>query len=113
MEKPEIDFDGRAVLITGCNRNRPRTALVFAAARAAVIIGDVDPLAKPRPVTSSRTGGKAVFQKTDVSDSDQVQALVARAVSESADLTPRSTTRAYCRRRRRSPSRPRSTGTGS
>src|SRR5690606_6699597 len=32
------------------------------------------------------TGGRAVFQKTDVSDSGQVEALVARAVSEFGSL---------------------------
>jgi NAD(P)-dependent dehydrogenase (short-subunit alcohol dehydrogenase family) len=87
MEKPEIDFDGRAVLITGAATGIGRaTALAFAAARAAVIIGDVDPRAQATASDIVAAGGKAVFQKTDVSNSDQVQALVARAVSEFGGL---------------------------
>jgi NAD(P)-dependent dehydrogenase (short-subunit alcohol dehydrogenase family) len=63
-------------------RTPSRSALAFAAARAAVLIGDVDPRAEDTVREIIASGGKAVFQKTDVSDSAQVQALVARAVSE-------------------------------
>ena len=87
MEKPEIDFDGRAVLITGAATGIGRaTALAFAAARATVVIGDVDPRAQATASDIVAAGGKAVFQKTDVSNSDQVQALVTRAVSEFGGL---------------------------
>lgn len=67
MEKPEIDFDGRAVLITGAATGIGRaTALAFAAARATVVIGDVDPRAQATASDIVAAGGKGVFQKTDV-----------------------------------------------
>jgi hypothetical protein len=45
------------------------------AARGSVVIGDVDPRAEGTASDITAAGGKAVFQKTDVSDSIQVQAL--------------------------------------
>jgi NAD(P)-dependent dehydrogenase (short-subunit alcohol dehydrogenase family) len=87
MKRLELDFEGRAVLITGAATGIGRaTALAFAAARAAVLIGDVDPRAEDTVREISANGGKAAFQKTDVSDSAQVKALVARAVSEFGTL---------------------------
>jgi NAD(P)-dependent dehydrogenase (short-subunit alcohol dehydrogenase family) len=83
MKRLELDFEGRTVLITGAATGIGRaTALAFAAARAAVLIGDVDSRAGDTVREIIANGGKAVFQKTDVSDSAQVKALVARAVSE-------------------------------
>jgi NAD(P)-dependent dehydrogenase (short-subunit alcohol dehydrogenase family) len=87
MKRLELDFEGRTVLITGAATGIGRaTALAFAAARAAVLIGDVDPRAEDTVREISASGGKAAFQKTDVSDSAQVKALVARAVSEFGTL---------------------------
>jgi NAD(P)-dependent dehydrogenase (short-subunit alcohol dehydrogenase family) len=87
MKRLEVDFEGRTVLITGAATGIGRaTALAFAAARAAVLIGDVDPRAEETVREITEGGGRAVFQKTDVSDSAQVEALVARAVSEFGGL---------------------------
>jgi NAD(P)-dependent dehydrogenase (short-subunit alcohol dehydrogenase family) len=83
MKRLGLDFEGRTVLITGAATGIGRaTALAFAAARAAVLIGDVDSRAEDTVREIIENGAKAVFQKTDVSDSAQVKALVARAVSE-------------------------------
>jgi NAD(P)-dependent dehydrogenase (short-subunit alcohol dehydrogenase family) len=83
MKRFEIDFEGRTVLITGAATGIGRaTALAFAAACTAVMIGDVDPRAEATASKIIAAGGKAAFQKTDVSDSAQVRALVERAVSE-------------------------------
>ncbi len=52
------------------------TALAFPAARAAVVIGDVDPRVEGTARDTAAVGGKAVFQKTDVSDSGQFDPLL-------------------------------------
>jgi NAD(P)-dependent dehydrogenase (short-subunit alcohol dehydrogenase family) len=82
-----MDFKGRSVMITGASTGIGRaTALAFAAAGAAVLIGDVDPRAEETAHEIVKVGGRAIFQKTDVSEGNQVQALVARAVSEFGGL---------------------------
>jgi NAD(P)-dependent dehydrogenase (short-subunit alcohol dehydrogenase family) len=87
MKRLGLDFEGRSVLITGAATGIGRaTALAFAAARAAVLIGDVDPRAEETVREIVANNGKAIFQKTDVSDSAQVKAMVARVVSEFGTL---------------------------
>jgi NAD(P)-dependent dehydrogenase (short-subunit alcohol dehydrogenase family) len=54
MKRLEIDFEGRTVLITGAATGVGRaTALAFAAARAAVVIGDVDRTDMPTLLVAS------------------------------------------------------------
>jgi NAD(P)-dependent dehydrogenase (short-subunit alcohol dehydrogenase family) len=49
MKRLALNFDGRTVLITGAATGIGRaTALAFAAARVAVLIGDVDPRAEDK-----------------------------------------------------------------
>lgn len=87
MKQLAMDFKGRSVMITGASTGIGRaTALAFAAAGAAVLIGDVDPRAEETVHEIVTVGGRAIFQKTDVSEGNQVQALVARAVSEFGGL---------------------------
>lgn len=87
MKRPELDFTGRSVLITGAATGIGRaTALAFATAGAGIVIGDVNPRAEETVHDIKTSGGKAVFQKTDVADSLQVKALVAKAVSEFGTL---------------------------
>ena len=81
MENQPFNFPGKVVLITGAATGIGRaTALAFAAARAAVVIGDVDLRAETTVSDIVAAGRKAVVQKTDVSNSAQAQALVACGV---------------------------------
>jgi NAD(P)-dependent dehydrogenase (short-subunit alcohol dehydrogenase family) len=75
MENQPFNFSGKVVLITGAATGIGRaTALAFAAARAAVVIGDLDLRAETTVSDIVAAGRKAVFQKTDVSNSAQAQA---------------------------------------
>src|SRR5260370_34402302 len=87
MNRLELNFDGRTVLITGAATGIGRaTALAFAVAGAAVLIGDVDPRAEDTVREMIASGGKAALQKADGSDPRQVEALVARAVPQYVTL---------------------------
>ncbi len=75
-------MEGKVALVTGAGGGIGRaTALAFAHSGAAVLVSDVNPTGGAETVAMiEAAGGKAVFQACDVSQSDQVKAMVARAV---------------------------------
>ena len=77
-------FDGKVALVTGASGGIGRaTALAFAASGAAVVVSDVNEAGGHETVELiAGAGGKAIFQRCDVSKSGEVKALVARAVAE-------------------------------
>lgn len=77
-------FDGKVALVTGAGSGIGRSAaLGFAASGARVLVSDVNETGGTETVDIiSAAGGTAIFQKCDVSNGDEVKALVARAVSE-------------------------------
>ena len=76
------DFAGKVVLITGASTGIGRaTAVAFAGAGAAVMIGDVDERATGTVEAIKSTGGRAAFVKCDVSKPDDVASLLAACLS--------------------------------
>jgi NAD(P)-dependent dehydrogenase (short-subunit alcohol dehydrogenase family) len=77
-------FEGKVALVTGASGGIGRaSALAFAASGASVVVSDVNADGGAETVALiSAKGGKAVFQRCDVSNGADVKALVARAVSE-------------------------------
>lgn len=78
-----MQFDGKAVLITGAATGIGRaTALAFAREGAAVMIGDVDNRAAETVRLIKVEGGRAAFKHADVSDADAMTALVRDCVAQ-------------------------------
>ncbi len=74
-------LSGKVAIVTGAGNGMGRaTALLFAREGASVVIGDVDVAAGASAVAEiEAAGGKAVFQRCDVSIEAEVAALVATA----------------------------------
>lgn len=77
-----MDFEGKIALVTGGASGIGRAAaLLFAAQGAKVVIGDLLEGEGAGAVRAIReNGGDAVFVRTDISDSRQVEALVGKAL---------------------------------
>ena len=76
------DFEGKTALVTGGSMGIGRaTALAFAEKGAKVSIADVDmDGGKEKVKLIQESGGEAIFVKTDVSRSEEVQELISQTV---------------------------------
>ena len=80
----EYDFDGRVAAVTGGASGIGReTAIQFAKSGASVVVADVDDEKGKEVVADIEdAGGDAVYVHTDVTDMDEVEAMVETAVEE-------------------------------
>lgn len=78
------EMDGKVAIVTGASGGIGRaTALVLAGSGASVVVSDVqDENAQETVKLIIDAGGKAIFQRCDVSNEAEVNALIAKAVSE-------------------------------
>lgn len=77
-------LDNKVAVITGAASGMGRaTSIRFAGEGAAVVVADLNQEGGESTVRQCREqGGRAVFQKADVSSEEDVKAMIARAVSE-------------------------------
>jgi len=75
-------FEGKVALVTGGASGIGRaTALAFARARAKVVVADIAVAAGRETIRMiEEAGGDAVFVRTDVSQADEVEALIKQAL---------------------------------
>lgn len=79
------EFAGRVAIVTGgAGSIGQATAELLIAEGASVVIGDID--AEQGTAVAAALGERAVFQRADVSDGDQVQALVDVAIERFGGL---------------------------
>lgn len=77
-----MELRDKVAVVTGAASGIGRAiAEVFAAEGAAVVIGDLDPGAGDVAADIDRAGGRALFERTDVTDEESVAALMAAAVA--------------------------------
>jgi NAD(P)-dependent dehydrogenase (short-subunit alcohol dehydrogenase family) len=82
-----FQFEGKVVLITGGATGIGRAAaLAFTRHGAHIVIGDIDERGNETVGLIKEQGGRALFVKTDVSQGEQVKALVDKTVKDMGGL---------------------------
>src|SRR5690349_6972400 len=77
----QFDFTGKVAVVTGGSTGIGRAAaLMFAQHGARVVIGDVNPAGENTIEEIKKAGGEALFVETDVSQSKQVENLIATTI---------------------------------
>ena len=84
MSNNPLNFDGKVALVTGASSGMGlATARAFADAGACVVLADVrEELVKAEAQKLGASGHKAIAVRCDVSDDEQVSAIVDRTVAE-------------------------------
>src|SRR5258708_4262874 len=82
------DLEGKTIIVTGGGSGIGRAAaLACSVAGARVVVADIADAAGEETVSAiRRAGGDAIFAATNVADEEQVEALVAAALSKDGRL---------------------------
>jgi 2-hydroxycyclohexanecarboxyl-CoA dehydrogenase len=80
----DLDLAGKTVIVTGGASNIGRgIVLGFAREGSNIVLADIDePQAQKVVATANTLGGKAIFVKTDITQYNEVEAMVNKAVAE-------------------------------
>src|SRR5215207_3916947 len=103
---PDRDLEHKVAIVTGGGSGIGEASAKLLAQRgASVLVSDIDPAAAERVASEiEAAGGRAAANRTDVADSDQVEAMVAAAVERFGGLDcrreQRRDRRSHCTHRR-------------